>query len=152
MVSEEINGISRDLREPYDPTRPITDQPGIVRTRIPRRFNSLWEAIFENAISRIFLGVHWRFDAANAHDILVATDDKDVYAVDSAGRTVYQNVEDIRYETMGTRAGFEGLFPVGGIPLGMGIANEIWESGLRPTPPEAQPTPPSQGPQQQIVL
>lgn len=142
MVSEELNGINRDLRQPYDPTVPITDQPGIVRTRVPRTFSSVWEAIFENAISRIFLGVHWRFDAAAAKDILVPTETADVYAVDSAGRTVYQEVKDIRYETLGTREGSEGLFPIGGVPLGMGIADEIFESGLRPTPVEIQPTPP----------
>jgi vanadium chloroperoxidase len=142
MVSEELNGINRDLRQPYDPTTPITDQPGIVRTRVPRHFSSVWEAIFENAISRIFLGVHWRFDAAAAKDILIPTDTADVYATDSAGRTVYQNINDIRYETMGTREGSEGLFPIGGVPLGMGIANEIFEAGLRPTPPEKQPPPP----------
>jgi vanadium chloroperoxidase len=143
IISEELNGISRDLREAYDPTTPITEQPGIVRTRIPRHFNSLWEAIFENAISRIFLGVHWRFDAAAAKDILIPSEREGVYAVDSKGATLYQNIEDIRYETVGTREGSEGVFPIGGVPLGMGIANEIWESGLRPTPPEKQPMPPS---------
>ncbi|KAH7384127.1 phosphatidic acid phosphatase type 2/haloperoxidase [Phaeosphaeria sp. MPI-PUGE-AT-0046c] len=143
MVSEELNGISRDLRQPYDPTTPITEQPGIVRTRVPRHFSSLWEAIFENAISRIFLGVHWRFDAAAAKDILIPTGTKDVYATDRNGATVYQNVEDIRYETTGTRDGFEGQFPIGGIPLGMGIANEIFEANLRPTPKEIQPMPPT---------
>jgi vanadium chloroperoxidase len=142
MVSEELNGISRDLRQTYDPTTPITDQPGIVRTRVPRHFSSMWEAIFENAISRIFLGVHWRFDAAAAKDILIPTDTADVYATDNAGRTVYQNIEDIRYSTMGTREGCEGLFPIGGVPLGMGIADEIFDAGLRPTPVDKQPPPP----------
>lgn len=142
IVSDELNGISRDLRQPYDPTTPITEQPGIVRTRIHRAFSSLWEAIFDNAISRVFLGVHWRFDAAAAKDIMIPTNTKDVYTTDSNGGTVYQNVDDIRYTTLGTREGSDGLFPIGGIPLGMEIANEIWESGLRPTPANKQPTPP----------
>jgi vanadium chloroperoxidase len=142
MVSDELNGINRDLRQPYDPTTPITDQPGIVRTRVPYKFASLWEAIFDNAISRVFLGVHWRFDAAAARDILIPTTTQDVYATDSNGATVYQNPEDIRYETLGTREGHEGLLPIGGVPLGMGIANEIWESGLKPTPKNIQPMPP----------
>jgi vanadium chloroperoxidase len=144
MVSDELNGINRDLRQPYDPTTPITEQPGIVRTRMPYKFSSLWEAIFDNAISRVFLGVHWRFDAAAAKDILIPTDTKDVYATDNTGATVYQNPEDIRYETMSTREGHEGLLPIGGVPLGMGIANEIWESGLRPTPKSIQPAPPAE--------
>ncbi|KAF2474581.1 acid phosphatase/Vanadium-dependent haloperoxidase [Lindgomyces ingoldianus] len=139
FVSEELNGVSRDLDKTYDPTTPITEQPGLVRTRIQRHFTSLWEAIFENAISRIYLGVHWRFDAAAARDILIPTDTADVYAVDANGATVYQNIEDIRYETKGTKEGVEGLWPVGGVPLGIGIADEIWESGLRPTPVERQP-------------
>lgn len=142
IVSEEVNGISRDLRQPYDPTQPITEQPGIVRTRVPGKFSSVWEAIFENAISRIFLGVHWRFDAAAAKDILIPTDTADVYAVDNNGRTIYQNIEDIRYTTRGTREGFSGRFPIGGVPLGMDIADEIFESGLKPTPKDKQPPPP----------
>lgn len=141
MVSEELNGLSRDLRQPYDPTAPITDQPGIVRTRIVRHFTSAWEMMFENAISRIFLGVHWRFDAAAARDILIPTTTKDVYAVDNNGASIFQNVEDVRYSTRGTREGREGLFPIGGVPLGMEIADEIFNSGLRPTPVEEQPTP-----------
>lgn len=139
MVSEELNGLSRDLRQPYDPTAPIIDQPGIVRTRVVRHFSSAWELMFENAISRLFLGVHWRFDAAAARDILIPTTTKDVYARDENGATVFQNVEDVRYTTMGTREGFEGLLPIGGVPLGIGIADEIFESGLRPTPVDRQP-------------
>jgi vanadium chloroperoxidase len=139
MVSAELDGLSRDLRQPYDPTAPITDQPGIVRTKFPRHFSSCWEMIFENAISRVFLGVHWRFDAAAAKDIMIPTQTEGVYAVDGNGGSVYRNAEEIRYSTLGTREGHEGLLPVGGVPLGMGIANEIWENGLRPTPPEKQP-------------
>lgn len=55
-LSEELNGISRDLRQPYDPNMPITDQQGTVRTKVPRSFTSLWDAIFDNAISRVMLG------------------------------------------------------------------------------------------------
>jgi len=144
LTSDELDGLSRDLRGPYDPTAPITDQPGIVRTRVPRTFNSLWEAIFDNGVSRIFLGVHWRFDAAAAKDILIPTETKDVYAVDRNGGTVYQNIEDIRYETKGKRVKADGTlqrgdFNIGGIPLGMDIANEIFKNGMRPTPLDQQP-------------
>lgn len=139
FLSEELNGISRDLDKRYDPTAKITDQPGIVRTCWPRKFKSAWEAIFDNAISRVFLGVHWRFDAAAAEDILVPTNVPHVYAVDENGATRYKPVNDIRYVTMGPRRGCEGMFPIGGVPLGMGIANEIFESGLKPTPPDIQP-------------
>jgi vanadium chloroperoxidase len=55
---------------------------------------------------------------------------------------------------MGTREGFEGLYPIGGIPLGMGIANEIWQSGLKPTPIDKQPVPPvgKPGVEEQTVI
>nr|CAA72344.1 vanadium chloroperoxidase [Alternaria didymospora]CAA72622.1 vanadium chloroperoxidase [Alternaria didymospora] len=147
FVSEELNGVSRDLSNPYDPKRPITDQPGIVPTRMPRRFSSCWEMMFENAVSRIFLGVHWRFDAAAGQDILIPTTKKDVYAVDDKGAALFKNVEDIRYKTKGTRKGHKGLLPIGGVPLGIEIANEIYNNKLSPTPPGEQPMP--QPPQHQ---
>jgi hypothetical protein len=72
FVSDELNGINHDgLAVPFDFTCLITDQPGTVCTKVPRHFNSLWEIIFENALSRIWLGVYWRFDAAAAAEILV---------------------------------------------------------------------------------
>ena len=51
FVSEEYNGISRD-------------NDGTVRPRHTRRFpDGLWGMILENATSRVYLGVHWIFDA-----------------------------------------------------------------------------------------
>jgi vanadium chloroperoxidase len=59
FVSEELNGLSRDNQ-------------GTVRPRHVRNFgrvsgndakSGLWGMIIENAISRVFLGVHWSFDA-----------------------------------------------------------------------------------------
>jgi hypothetical protein len=51
LVSEELNGRNRD-------------NDGTVRPRHTRYFpGGLWEMIIENARSRIFLGVHWIFDA-----------------------------------------------------------------------------------------
>lgn len=50
FVSDELNGVT-------------TDNLGNVRPRIVRRFNSLNEAIAENAQSRIYPGIHWQFDA-----------------------------------------------------------------------------------------
>lgn len=59
------------------------------------------------------------------------------------GVSVYKNPVDIRYEAMGTR--FDRpqtqLFPKGGVPLGIGIANDIFGSNLQPTPVEFQPNP-----------
>lgn len=51
FVSEEYNGINADNK-------------GAVRPRHVRAFpNGLWQMIVENGLSRVFLGVHWVFDA-----------------------------------------------------------------------------------------
>src|SRR5262249_9356234 len=50
FVSDEFNGITRDAN-------------GEVRPLVARTFDSLTEAKVENAQSRIYLGIHWRFDA-----------------------------------------------------------------------------------------
>lgn len=39
------------------------DVDGSVRTRHQRPFIRLSDAILENALSRVYLGVHWQFDA-----------------------------------------------------------------------------------------
>jgi hypothetical protein len=50
MVSDELNGVT-------------TDNLGIVRPLRPRHYTSLRAAAEENARSRIYLGIHWQFDA-----------------------------------------------------------------------------------------
>jgi vanadium chloroperoxidase len=51
VVSEELNGANQDNR-------------GTVRPRHVRNFKGgLWDMIIENATSRVYLGVHWIFDA-----------------------------------------------------------------------------------------
>jgi hypothetical protein len=50
FVSDEFNGTTRDNN-------------GIVRPVVERRFSSLSEAEKENGQSRIYLGIHWAFDA-----------------------------------------------------------------------------------------
>ncbi|KAI9796455.1 MAG: hypothetical protein M1835_003981 [Candelina submexicana] len=135
FISEELNGVSRDLRNPYNPNVPITDQLGTVRTRVVRRFHSLWDAMYDAALSRVFLGVHWRFDAFASKDILAST------TVKSDGTTDYKAAADVRYTTLGPRADRPGqLFPIGGVPLGIGIANDIFQGGLKPTPANIQPS------------
>ena len=134
FISDELNGINRDLSNAYIPTQPITDQLGDVRTLVPRHFNSVWEAMFDAALSRVFLGVHWRFDAFASKDILVSTN------VNPNGTTQYKDPKDVRYVTTGPRGDRPGqLFPIGGVPLGIGIANDIFQSNLKPTPTNLQP-------------
>lgn len=50
LASDEFNGIT-------------TDSQGVVRPVRVRRYDSFSQASEENAASRIFLGVHWSFDA-----------------------------------------------------------------------------------------
>jgi vanadium chloroperoxidase len=56
IVSDEHNGINRNNR-------------GDIRSRHARSFpDGLWGAILENGLSRVFLGVHWSFDAFGISD------------------------------------------------------------------------------------
>ena len=55
FVSDEFNGKT-------------TDSHGVVRPRHLRKFDDgLWAMIIENGLSRVFLGVHWVFDAYAVH-------------------------------------------------------------------------------------
>lgn len=54
--SDELNGRS-------------TDADGSVRTRHVRAFTNFARPVFENAISRVYLGVHWRFDGLPRADV-----------------------------------------------------------------------------------
>lgn len=84
FVSDEFNGVNRD-------------NLGTVRPKHVRSFpGGLWQMIVENGLSRIYLGVHWVFDA---------------FAVDNlANPDVLQNI--------------------GGVPLGITIAEDIFSNGL----------------------
>ena len=83
FVSDEHNGITRD-------------NEGVVRPCHARAFpRGLWQMIEENGFSRVWLGVHWSFDA---------------FALDGAGKP------DL------TRN-------IGGVPLGLKIAEDIFAAG-----------------------
>lgn len=88
FVSDEHNGITRD-------------NSGTVRPRHARAFpRGLWQMIEENGFSRVWLGVHWSFDA---------------FALNSAGKP------DL------TRN-------IGGVPLGLKIAEDIFAAGAGKAP------------------
>ncbi len=53
FVSDEFNGVTKD-------------NGGNVRPLLPRSFTSLSQAEEENGESRIYLGIHWRFDKTQA--------------------------------------------------------------------------------------
>jgi hypothetical protein len=88
IVSDELNGISRDNK-------------GTVRSRHVRNFaDGLWQMIEENGRSRVYLGVHWIFDA---------------FAVKS------NNKPDLKKQVGGNF--------IGGVPLGLQIAEDIFQFG-----------------------
>ena len=89
FVSAELNGVS-------------IDNDGAVRTRLERQYNSVAEAMYDNSVSRIFLGVHWRFDGTSA-----------------------QNVDDMLKKSGSAND------DVGGVPLGRAIARDIFESQMK---------------------
>lgn len=49
FVSDELDGV-------------CSDPDGSIRTRVPIPFNNFVEPVWENSVSRVYLGVHWRFD------------------------------------------------------------------------------------------
>jgi hypothetical protein len=49
FVSDELDGVA-------------LDPDGSVRQRVEKTFNNFAEPVWENSVSRIYLGVHWRFD------------------------------------------------------------------------------------------
>ncbi len=84
FVSDELNGVSRDNK-------------GTVRPKHVRTFpDGLWQMIIENGFSRVYLGVHWIFDA---------------FAEVNSNPDLNQNV--------------------GGIPLGLAIAEDIFADGMQ---------------------
>jgi len=93
------------------------DNDGTVRPRHTRRFpGGLWEMIIENAVSRVLLGVHWIFDAFD----FTEGDDG-------------QLVPNLTNEN------------IGGVPLGLRIARDIFASGSGRAPkrtPDTAAVPP----------
>lgn len=88
FVSDELNGKNQDNR-------------GAVRPRHRRRFDKaeggLWRMVLENGASRVYLGVHWIFDA---------------YALGADGNPDFSR-------------------NIGGVPLGVNIAENLTENGLK---------------------
>lgn len=63
FVFDEYNGRNTDPRNKAP------------RPRIVRRYNNLWDAIVDNSVSRVFLGVHWQFDGITTRNV-AGTDDE----------------------------------------------------------------------------
>jgi membrane-associated phospholipid phosphatase len=63
FVSDEYNGVNKD---------PRTLKP---RERQPVVLPSLWKAITDNSVSRVYLGVHWQFDGITKRNIANTEDE-----------------------------------------------------------------------------
>jgi len=63
FISDEFNGRNTD---------PRTRRP---RDLISLNYQSLWEAIVDNSVSRVFLGVHWQFDGITTRNPTNTDDD-----------------------------------------------------------------------------
>ncbi len=86
FVSDEQNGVSK-----YENN---------LRTKHVAKFKSCWEAIYLNGASRVFLGVHWRFDAFESEN----------FAQFAKGK---------------------GINKIGGVPLGLSIADDIFDGKMK---------------------
>jgi vanadium chloroperoxidase len=95
FVSEELNGIN-------------SDNTGTARPRHVRNFpGGLWRMIEENGRSRVYLGVHWVFDA---------------FAVTGETREMDLSRKSEKPDEYG--------LPYGGVPLGLQIAEEIYGAAM----------------------
>lgn len=90
FVSDEYNGRNTD---------PRTNAP---RPHMTRSHDSLWQAISENSLSRVYLGVHWQFDGITRKGTVAEPDG--IYGVPVAPND---------------------LGKIGGVWLGGKIANQI---------------------------
>ncbi len=89
FVSDEFNGRNKD---------PKTKQP---REHLTLSLSSLWQAIIDNSVSRVYLGVHWQFDGITTRNSAGTDDEFGVPSTPSA------------------------LGKTGGVWLGAQIANQI---------------------------
>ena len=93
FVSDELNGINKDNK-------------GTVRPKHTRAFSDgLWQMIMENGRSRVYLGVHWVFDA---------------FSVDENNKPQLDKIVNGK--------------KIGGVPLGLDIAEDIFAAGGKKAP------------------
>jgi len=81
LVSDELNGIT-------------TDGDGSVRTRHARKYSSMAEAMYDNSVSRVFLGVHWRFDGTGGDSVSKMLKATDNIGGVPLGRAIAKNILD----------------------------------------------------------
>jgi vanadium chloroperoxidase len=81
FVSDELDGKT-------------TEGDGSVRTRHHRKYDSMAEAMYDNSVSRIFLGVHWRFDGTSGENVNKMLKANDNIGGVPLGRAIAKNILD----------------------------------------------------------
>jgi vanadium chloroperoxidase len=81
FVSDELDGKT-------------TEGDGSVRTRHHRKYDSMTEAMYDNSVSRIFLGVHWRFDGTSGENVNKMLKANDNIGGVPLGRAIAKNILD----------------------------------------------------------
>jgi vanadium chloroperoxidase len=81
LVSDELNGKT-------------TEGDGSVRTRHERHYDSMAEAMYDNSVSRIYLGVHWRFDGTSGKNVTKMLQTTDHIGGVPLGRAIAKNIID----------------------------------------------------------
>lgn len=125
FVSDEYNGANKDPR-------------GDVRVRHERTL-TLASAIVENALSRVYLGVHWRFDGIGTK----APAGLEGEPIDG-GRLGKDPAAKEKAETNEER--------IGGVPIGLQIADEVARHCPCPLPNKRPGKPPVKPPVKPIKL
>ncbi len=106
FVSEEFDGKTKDSR-------------GIIRPKHARKFASFNDMIRENGLSRVYLGVHWSFDAFE-----VAADANKPGS--DGGKKITNSEVDLTFDSANPSA-----VGIGGVPLGLAIAENIFRGGIQ---------------------
>jgi hypothetical protein len=108
MVSDEFNGSNMD-------------SDGTTRPRHHREFEGgLHDMILENGLSRVFLGVHWYFDAFEVNADAFKNGSKEGKDLDLSEIKIDIDLSDANGKNIG----------YGGVSLGLAIANDIFSKGL----------------------
>ena len=81
LISDELNGKT-------------TDSDGSVRTKHHRKYDSMAEAMYDNSVSRVWLGVHWRFDGTSGKNVSKMLQAADNVGGVPLGRAIAKNILD----------------------------------------------------------
>ena len=84
----------------------------------------------------MYLGVHWLFDGFAQED--------GIANVGKDGQIALRPIKQVKYAKTGNRTDGKGNviatnLPIGGVPLGLAIADQIYVGGMKRSPIDVQP-------------